>query len=184
MHSVERTLAWLRVTAQKIEGQILVKPPQTTKDYMYHHPPPSGTVVERMNAGQFVACRSRVSGQASSMAQQSLHHFAELLLRPPTMCLGKVLKYMRSNLWQLYQSLLGYEFPPGPPSCASPNVQKTIFKGKSSWSPQELASIELIWICQTLLAGWKMAKDFGSSEGCVNDEEIFFGGKQTAEHEY
>jgi hypothetical protein len=29
-----------------------------------------------------------------------------------------------------------------------------------------------------------MAKDFGSSEGCVNDEEIFFGGKQTAEHEY
>ena len=62
-----------------------LKPPQTTKDYMYHHPPPSGTVVERMNAGQFVACRSRVSGQASSMAQQSLHHFAELLLRPPTM---------------------------------------------------------------------------------------------------
>ena len=29
-----------------------------------------------------------------------------------------------------------------------------------------------------------MAKDFGSSEGCVNDEEIFFRGKQTAEHEY
>ena len=29
-----------------------------------------------------------------------------------------------------------------------------------------------------------MAKDFGSSEGCVKDEEIFFRGKQTAEHEY
>ena len=29
-----------------------------------------------------------------------------------------------------------------------------------------------------------MAKDFGSSEGCVNDEEIFLRGKQTAEHEY
>jgi hypothetical protein len=29
-----------------------------------------------------------------------------------------------------------------------------------------------------------MAKDFGSSEGYVNDEDIFFRGKQTAEHEY
>ena len=29
-----------------------------------------------------------------------------------------------------------------------------------------------------------MAKDFGSSEDCVNDEEIFFRGKQTAAHEY
>ena len=29
-----------------------------------------------------------------------------------------------------------------------------------------------------------MAKDFGSSEGWVNAEEIFFRGKQTAEHEY
>ena len=35
-----------------------------------------------------------------------------------------------------------------------------------------------------LLAGWKMAKDFGSSEGCVNDEEIFFWGKKNAVHEY
>jgi hypothetical protein len=47
-----------------------------------------------------------------------------------------------------------------------------------------LASLELIWIFQTLLAGWKMAKDFGSSEGWVNAEEIFLRGKQTAEHEY
>jgi hypothetical protein len=47
-----------------------------------------------------------------------------------------------------------------------------------------LASLELIWISQTLLAGWKMAKDFGSSEGWVNDDEIFFRGKQTAAHEY
>jgi hypothetical protein len=39
---------------------------------------------------------------------------------------------MRSNPWQIYQSLLGYEFPPDPPSCESPNVQKTIFEGKSS----------------------------------------------------
>jgi hypothetical protein len=29
-----------------------------------------------------------------------------------------------------------------------------------------------------------MAKDPGSSEGCVNDEEIFFPGKKTAAHEY
>ena len=29
-----------------------------------------------------------------------------------------------------------------------------------------------------------MSKDFGSSEGWVNGEEIFFRGKQTAEHEY
>ena len=29
-----------------------------------------------------------------------------------------------------------------------------------------------------------MAKDFGSSEDCVNDEEIFFRGKKTAAHEY
>ena len=29
-----------------------------------------------------------------------------------------------------------------------------------------------------------MAKDFGSSEGWVNAEEIFLRGKQTAEHEY
>jgi hypothetical protein len=29
-----------------------------------------------------------------------------------------------------------------------------------------------------------MAKDFGSSEGLVNAEEIFLRGKQTAEHEY
>ena len=29
-----------------------------------------------------------------------------------------------------------------------------------------------------------MAKDFGSSEGCVNAEEIFYRGKQTAVHEY
>jgi hypothetical protein len=29
-----------------------------------------------------------------------------------------------------------------------------------------------------------MAKDFGSSEGCINDDEIFFRGKQTASHEY
>ena len=29
-----------------------------------------------------------------------------------------------------------------------------------------------------------MAKDFGSSEGCVNDEEIFFRGKKPAEHKY
>ena len=29
-----------------------------------------------------------------------------------------------------------------------------------------------------------MAKDFGSSEGCVNDEEIFFRGKKNAVHEY
>ena len=29
-----------------------------------------------------------------------------------------------------------------------------------------------------------MAKDFGSSEGCVNDEVIFFRGKKNAEHEY
>ena len=29
-----------------------------------------------------------------------------------------------------------------------------------------------------------MAKDFGSSEGCVNDEDIFLRGKQTVEHEY
>ena len=50
----------------------------------------------------------------------------------PLQCLGKVLKNMRSNPWQLYQSLLGYEFPPDPPSCESPNVQKTIFEGKSS----------------------------------------------------
>ena len=50
----------------------------------------------------------------------------------PLRCLGKVLKNMRSNPWQLYQSLLGYEFPPDPPSCESPNVQKTIFEGKSS----------------------------------------------------
>ena len=27
-------------------------------------------------------------------------------------------------------------------------------------------------------------KDFGSFEGCVNDEEIFFRGKQTVAHEY
>ena len=27
-------------------------------------------------------------------------------------------------------------------------------------------------------------KDFGSSEGCVYDEEIFFRGKQTVPHEY
>jgi hypothetical protein len=29
-----------------------------------------------------------------------------------------------------------------------------------------------------------MAKDFGSSEGWVNAEDIFFRGKQTAEREY
>ena len=29
-----------------------------------------------------------------------------------------------------------------------------------------------------------MAKDFGSSEGCVNDEEIFCRGKKNAVHEY
>ena len=29
-----------------------------------------------------------------------------------------------------------------------------------------------------------MAKDFRSSEGCVNDEEIFFRGKKNAEHEH
>jgi hypothetical protein len=29
-----------------------------------------------------------------------------------------------------------------------------------------------------------MAKDFGSSEGGANAEEIFFRGKQTAAHEY
>jgi hypothetical protein len=29
-----------------------------------------------------------------------------------------------------------------------------------------------------------MAKDFESSEGLVNAEEIFLRGKQTAEHEY
>jgi hypothetical protein len=29
-----------------------------------------------------------------------------------------------------------------------------------------------------------MAKDFGSSEGCVTDEEIFFRGKKNAVHEY
>ena len=29
-----------------------------------------------------------------------------------------------------------------------------------------------------------MAKDFGSSEGCVNDDEILLRSKQTAEHEY
>ena len=29
-----------------------------------------------------------------------------------------------------------------------------------------------------------MAKDFGSSEGCVNDEVIFFRGKKNAEHKY
>ena len=29
-----------------------------------------------------------------------------------------------------------------------------------------------------------MAKDFGSSEGLVNAEEIFLRGKQTAEHGY
>jgi hypothetical protein len=51
-------------------------------------------------------------------------------------------------------------------------------------SPQDLASLELIWISQTLLAGWKMAKDFGSSEGGATAEEIFFRGKQTAAHEY
>ena len=29
-----------------------------------------------------------------------------------------------------------------------------------------------------------MVKDFGSSEGCVNDEEIFCRGKQNAVHKY
>jgi hypothetical protein len=29
-----------------------------------------------------------------------------------------------------------------------------------------------------------MAKGFGSSEGYVNDEEIFFRGKKNAVHEY
>ena len=29
-----------------------------------------------------------------------------------------------------------------------------------------------------------MAKDFGSSEDCVNNEDIFFRGKKTAAHEY
>ena len=29
-----------------------------------------------------------------------------------------------------------------------------------------------------------MAKDFGSSEDCVNDEDIFFRGKKTTAHEY
>ena len=29
-----------------------------------------------------------------------------------------------------------------------------------------------------------MAKDFRSSEGCVNDEEIFFRGKKNAEHDH
>jgi hypothetical protein len=29
-----------------------------------------------------------------------------------------------------------------------------------------------------------MAKYFGSSEGCINDDEIFFRSKQTAAHEY
>ena len=28
-----------------------------------------------------------------------------------------------------------------------------------------------------------MEKDFGSSEGCVNDEEIFFRGKNNADHD-
>jgi hypothetical protein len=29
-----------------------------------------------------------------------------------------------------------------------------------------------------------MAKYFGSSEGCVNNEEIFFRGKKTVAHKY
>ena len=29
-----------------------------------------------------------------------------------------------------------------------------------------------------------MAEEFGSSEGCVTDEEIFFRGKKNAVHEY
>ena len=42
----------------------------------------------------------------------------------------------------------------------------------------------LFCFSQTLLAGWKIAKYFWSSEGCVNDEYTFFRGKQTAAHEY
>jgi hypothetical protein len=29
-----------------------------------------------------------------------------------------------------------------------------------------------------------MARDFGSCEGCVNDDKVFFRGTQTASHEY
>jgi hypothetical protein len=87
--------------------------------------------------------------------------------------------------------LLGYEFPPDPPSCESPNIQKTIFKGKSSltclFSKTVSAGIVIDQIDLNLSDAFsrlKMAKDFGSSEGCVNDEEIFLRGKKNAVHEY
>jgi hypothetical protein len=126
-------LAWMGAVlwSQNVPIFIAFNPPRPPRTICRtFRPPPAQWLNARM-----VGSLSYVAHESAAKLHpwpNSLYATLQNYFWDPLWCLGKVLKNMRSNLWQLYQSLLGYEFPPDPPSFESPNVQKTIFKGKSS----------------------------------------------------